>query len=338
MFGSRKRRDAGRATAGVDLQLVWEYANDEVVEAVEEQIGAGPEASPVMAVYDVAREALRAGDLGATRLVFTGDFVRSVIERESRVGQGFTLQRGSGIVAAKTMPPTAAGVVDILVPLYLVLTGEAGDQRFSLDVVRHTAAHEAVHATIHHLGSKPFAVHLRHRLAYAEEQFAQMAAEQVEEHLAEYQADLVVPRAHSTPGDLEAVTEAWLHTIGAELPGLDQSDPGYVDQSMRVCLGALHVLWKALACFAAELRRGDVFDAPAAEIVASPGWQRDVAPWWDEYLRLLGQVPMTYDVDIPRTDAVVKSMGVHLQTWAYGLGFDFHDTEQGGRFRITLWD
>lgn len=47
---------------------------------------------------------------------------------------------------------------------------------------------------------------------------------------------------------------------------------------------------------------------------------------------------MTVEVDIAATDEVVREMALHLQTWADGLGFDFHDTSQGGFFRIKLWD
>lgn len=57
---------------------------------------------------------------------------------------------------------------------------------------------------------------------------------------------------------------------------------------------------------------------------------------WDRYLELLGAIPMTGEVDIPDTDEVVREMAAHLQTWADELGFDFHDTPQGGFFRIKL--
>ncbi|TFH69435.1 hypothetical protein [Cellulomonas sp. HD19AZ1] len=75
-----------------------------------------------------------------------------------------------------------------------------------------------------------------------------------------------------------------------------------------------------------------------SEIAALPGWRQHIEPWWDRYLELLDEIPMTVDVDMAATDEVVREMALHLQTWADELGFDFHDTPRGGFFRIKLWD
>lgn len=47
---------------------------------------------------------------------------------------------------------------------------------------------------------------------------------------------------------------------------------------------------------------------------------------------------MKVDVNIAATDRVVVQLAEHLQRWADDIGFDFHDTPQGGFFRIKLWD
>lgn len=320
------------------MALVLENVTDEIVAAVQQQLEADPEGSPLLAVYLAARDALRPEDVPVTRLVFTGDFVSSVGQRASNGTAEFTLERGSGLVAAKTMPPDAEGVVDILVPLYLVLTDLSTGEGLPLGLVRHVAAHEAVHATIHHLGSEPFDVYRREDLPHAALQFAAMAGEQVEEHLAEYLAGLVVPPDGSTVGDLDAAIAAWKETMEVSLPALDPGEPDYFDNGMRVTFEALHILWKVLAYLAAELRSGDSFAPPPADMANSDGWKEYVGPWWAEYVRLLGLIPMSTAVDVPSTDLVVKQLATHLQAWAYDLGFDFHDTPQGGWFRIMIWD
>lgn len=63
-----------------------------------------------------------------------------------------------------------------------------------------------------------------------------------------------------------------------------------------------------------------------------------VAPWWQENLSLLGEGPMRLQLEVPAIDEVVKRLGLLLQWWALGVGVDFHDTEQGSVFRITIWD
>ena len=107
---------------------------------------------------------------------------------------------------------------------------------------------------------------------------------------------------------------------------------------MLVTFNALHILWKTLAYLAAALRVKDGFRPVPSEIAALPGWRQHIEPWWDRYLELLDEIPMTVGVDIAATDEVVREMALHLQTWADELGFDFHDTPQGGFFRIKLWD
>lgn len=47
---------------------------------------------------------------------------------------------------------------------------------------------------------------------------------------------------------------------------------------------------------------------------------------------------MTVQQDISATNDVVKRLGLLLQRWALGIGFDLQDTDQGGFFRIMLWD
>lgn len=113
-----------------------------------------------------------------TRLVVTSDLVPSVNGREDRSGNEYTVERGAGVVAAKAMPPNAEGIVDILLPAHWLLQLGDPDELVARDeLLQHTAAHEAVHASIHHNGDEPFDLYRREELGYATTNYVAMASE-----------------------------------------------------------------------------------------------------------------------------------------------------------------
>jgi hypothetical protein len=103
---------------------------------------------------------------------------------------------------------------------------------------------------------------------------------------------------------------------------------------MLITFNSLHILWKTLAYLAAALRHGDRIDEVPNKIAQLAEWNEYIEPWWNRYVELLLQVPMSLEVDIPATDEIVRELARHLQEWADDLGFDFHDTPQGGFFRV----
>lgn len=209
-------------------------------------------------------------------------------------------------------------------------------------MAEHLGTHEAVHATIHHLGGEPFWVHKRESFGYATLQFVAMAADQAEEHLAEYLANQVQFGTNgsggSTADQVKAAFDAWQSKVEVELPAVPEDDPDYFFKGMVISFEALHILWKTLAYFASELRDGNNFKPVPDEIAALPEWEEEVAPWWNEYTALLAEIPMTVEQDIAATDKVVKRLGLLLQEWAEGVGFEFHNDDSGGGFfRVTRW-
>lgn len=319
------------------MALVLENLSQEAVDGMLADHKKRGEKSSLTQLIQSVQDALRPSDLAKTRLVLAGDLVASVNAREGRTDNAYTMERGGGIVAAKTMPPNADGVVDILVPLYWLLPLEdqvAEDERDRY--IQHVAAHEAVHASIFHDGEDAFDVHRRRDYGDALVQFVSMAAHQVEEHLAEYLAnDRELTPAAMTVEQLSASFRAWEHTLAVELPAIPRTDPHYFHKGMLMTLNALHDLWKVLSYYAAELRGGDTFSNVPVEIADLPFWQEEVAPWWDEYTTLLAQIPMSIPVDVAATDQVVDEIARLLQRWAREIGVDHHDTPQGPWFQMT---
>lgn len=322
------------------IQIVVENLSEEGARLLAEGIESSSDGGALAQLIGTVTEALRPEDRPKTRLVITGDLVATVNDREGRTGAPFTTERGAGIVAAKTMPPNADGLVDILIPVYWLLPLEDADETVERSrTIQHLAAHEAVHASIHHIGDEPFDLHHREQFGHASMNFISMASEQIEEHLAEYLGSKVTGReVAQSASHVEASIEAWQETLAVELPAIPEDDPDYFQRGMLVTFNALHILWKTLAYLAAALRVEDGFRPVPSEIAALPGWRQHIEPWWDRYLELLDEIPMTVDIDIAATDEVVREMALHLQTWADELGFDFHDTPHGGFFRIKLWD
>ena len=320
-------------------QITFEYFPQDNAEALVALIDSDRAPQSLLCLVGAVTNGIPETFRAQTRIVYTADFVRSVNDRrtENRTEE-YTRERGSGIVAGKTMGKQPDGFVDILFPDDWITIEHTED---FLAMLRHLGAHEAIHATIHHIGDEPFDLSQREEFDYASLNFVSMAAEQVEEHLAEYLANEVQFGTTGTGADAQQVKQtfhAWQNALEVQLPAIPEEDPDYFQKGMLVSFNALHILWKTLAYLAAEIRRDNRFEPVPTEITTLTEWQNVVAPWWDEYTSLLAEIPMTAHQEISATDGVIKRLGLLLQRWALAVGFDFHDTDQGGFFRITLWD
>lgn len=337
---SAAQADGSGAEGG--FALVLEYFTQEIADTVvaDQEVRAGD--ANLSRLASAVMRALRPEDLQSTRLVITADLVASVNAREDRTHNRFTTDRGAGTVAAKTMPPDGNGIVDILVPVWWVLPvdGETENEAAErIDYLQHVAAHEAIHASLFHIGGDPFDLHRREKLPYAMANFVSMASEQAEEHLAEFLgAQATGRRLVQTAEQVDATMRAWQDTLATKLPAVDPDGPRYFERGMLITFEALHIVWKSLAYLAAALRIDDGYEMVPAEVVALPAWQQYVATWWPRYIELLHEIPMTAELDIPAMDEVIRKLAQHLQAWADDIGFDFHDTSNGGYFRIKLWD
>lgn len=322
------------------LGLVIEYINENAARILANDQLVHEGQSSLMRLGSAVCGALRDEDLPKTRLIVTGNLVSSVNDREDRTANPFTVERGAGTVAAKTMPPNTDGVVDILVPIDWVLpVDDAQALKERNEYIEHIAAHEAIHASLFHIGNKPFDLMYRGNFGDAMRNFLSMAGKQIEEHLAEFLGSKTTGRKlGQSAGQVKASIEAWQETIKTKLPAIPESSPDYFQRGMMTSFESLHILWKSLAYLAASLRTDDGFEAVPSEITNMPEWQEFIAPWWPKHVELLGRIPMTVELDPQATDEVVHEMGLFLQNWADSIGFDFHDTDQGAYFRVKIWD
>jgi hypothetical protein len=311
----------------MSAQLVLENLSEEDQVDIQKDC-QDSDTSRIAAVVRSILATLPTGDSSKIQVVITANFTKSVSSRQS-TGRMFDMKRGSGVVAGKTMPPNKDGVVDILLPLQFVLLGDIED-------VKHIGIHEAVHAQLHLSGTQPFDVHVREKFGPAMTDFVAMAGEQIEEHLAEQISSSISARKNWTdPKDMSSALTAFDDALTTQLPAIPQ-DANYFAQGMHVTFSAYNVLWKALAFLAAELRTGDVFSDVPNTITALSLWKNSVEPYWAGYLNIIGEVPMTMDVDVQKTDMIVKRLAEYLQQWSMDQGFDYHDTPDGqGYFQIT---
>jgi len=337
---NKKENDSQDQKTDTGLTVVIENFTQEMLDAVLADHALRADGSSMTQLLLAFQGALRGSDRKKTRLVITGDIVASVSDREDRSSKPYTTERGGGVVAAKTMPPDEAGFVDVLVPSYWFAPSNDVHELSERDAyIQHIAAHEAIHVSIFHIGDEAFDVHLREDFAYAMKNFISMASEQAEEHLAEFLGSKVSGRKLTRSAEQVSLSiEAWRSTIDNELPAIPESDPEYFQRGMLVTFEALHILWKSLAYLAAALRTERGFEPVPIEIAMLPTWKEYVEPWWTRYLDLLGEIPMDVEVDIQATDKVIRHIAKLLQLWADEIGFDFHDTDQGGYFRIKIWD
>ncbi len=316
------------------MQIVFEHVTEEHASIIQADMKDVDE-SRFFKLVKAVNSILSPAYLSKTRIVMTADFIQSVRSRQENPEQDYTLERGSGLVAGKTMQPNKDGIVDIIFHLYLLTPQEKPDIAAERDLhIEHVGRHEAVHAYLHHLGTESFDVDRREEFGSAMREFIAMASEQAEEHLAEYIAIGDSQKENwANAKSIEDALNALEGVLEAELPMTDSGiDYG---KAMYMIFSAFHILWKALVFLAAELRKDDTFQELPDDIAQLENWKYYVAPWWNEYLRLLSRIPMSLDVDTQGTDEVVKDLAKFLQKWAAELGYDFHDTPDGnGWFQI----
>ena len=322
------------------FQIAFEYVTEDAAQLFSTVLEK--EGNAFVHSLETLKSLVNPDVLSRVRLVLTQEFVRSVHDRDKQGArrEAYSMERSTGLVAAKTFPPDADGYVVILVPIawFVRLSDESDNEYDSRSaLLEHLMVHESVHAQMHVRGDDPFDAYKRKELGYATVQLVSCAGVQIEEHLAEYISNNATTGHETGPETMQTAFDSWSQQIDERLRAVPESDPDYFQIGLEISLGAALDIWISIAYLAAELRQGDGFSEVSAEIRALPHWQSMVAPWWDEYLCLLSQVPMTPDVDIPATDEIVIAVGELLQRWFRGMGFELRDQGEGAWFQVHIW-
>ena len=264
------------------------------------------------------------------RLVVTGDFVRSVQERlgEHPAAEDFDLQRGSGLVAGKTMPE-ADGSIDVLLHSGFFSTDLNPEERASAaDLAVRTVVHEAHHVAMR---QNDQSYETPADQTWRDRNFTSSADSIIDEYRAEAGASTILVADDPSWSPLDV-----LNALSRELGEVTASYQEHHDveklafQVETACL----IAWRAMAYIAAT----DVIDPEKSpvtfEVLSNPRWQRMAAHSWDKFREVLagiqpGQAVLTQ----PEIAAKVEELAEILSNWLADLGFVW----VGESFKIETW-
>lgn len=285
--------------------------------------------------------AQHADDPSTVSLIVPMDMAEAVRRREP--GDPYTVERGSGVVGARTIS-LPDGRVDVIMNGAGPISAATGEEinRELVNFLRRTLIHEAQHVIMHQRGSGFEAYKIDAIQGAMRRHFAKNAAIICDEHRAEWQAIRLTEPEPPTVGDINAVLEA----LGRQLAAANsayQADP-YGPDAIRNLAGAVltacNHFWTAVGYWTAQHRNDDTNIAGIpAEIAALPLWQRyggDVWTLFQESLRALPVEDLTTSPEILTAAAqhVAEALTSSLET----IGFRGEDSDSGWAFYITRFD
>jgi hypothetical protein len=238
----------------------------------------------------------------AVTLVIACDLVEAVEQRE--VGS-YTMNRGSGAVAARTMR-RANGRVDVIVHGYYLAektgTGQpiltpSGFPRLNpvaIEVLPRTIAHEAQHANMELAGSGFRAYRLQDITGTAERAHFEVARIMCDEHRAERFA------IESYSSKVPTVSTV-LDILGHLGEKLSEAYSRFTQSADRLQLRndvyrACGTVWTWVGYWAAEYRDADNGVGPVPDDIAQLKlWQRYIGPTWQTLADALSRLPVAAD-------------------------------------------
>lgn len=268
-------------------------------------------------------------DPGRVRLVITGDFVASVQKRlaDGRSSE-FDVERGSGMVAAKTMPGSD-GFIDVLVPWWFFNVNQEPAQREeSAALVVRTVVHEA-----HHVAMRQNLQGYEHAddQSWRETNLRSAADSVIDEYRAESGVAATLVEDYSPWSPVEV-----LDALGRDVGRAVSSYQEHLDIERLVLAtgNACLVAWRALAYIAAVDVADDDRSPVTSEVREDVLWKRLAADYWDEFRAVLQIVPPGRDIMTQADIALaVETLAVLFGKWLDGLGFIWTDDQ----FRIHPW-
>ena len=269
-----------------------------------------------------------------TRLVITGDFVRSVQDRGepgSAYHENYDTRRNTGIVGGKTIPRPDS-MVDVLLHAAMFVPPDNQGDVSHAEVAIRTLVHEAQHVVIaqNGEGGGNFA-----SAFWARRNFLTVADQVIEEYRAESVAARIAGPSGWNTDDLVVMVGTWLKALQRIATNEYQSHLNTAKLANDI-IQETHTVWKLLAYVIAEQVATD--QALPTNVVEDDLWALSIAPHWVEYKALLEPIPGA-DQRVPRMelDRSVAALADALERWLLTLGFEFTDTPEGSVFVIADW-
>lgn len=266
---------------------------------------------------------------GMTRLVITGDFVRSVQDRGepgSTYHQNYDLERNTGIVGGKTISRPDS-TIDVLLHAAMFDPNAEGMAELAI----HTVLHEGQHVVIAQNGEADSDFE---SVPWARRNFLTAADQVIEEYRAEAVAAGVAPSGWATD-DLVESLRSWLEHLQriALVEYQAHLDAGKLSYDI---LQQTHTLWKLLAYVVAEQVGAD--QALPTSVTDDYLWALMVEPHWTEFTALLAAVPHgNQRMSRPDLDQLASDLADVMERWLLTLGFEFTDNPDGAAFFIRDW-
>jgi hypothetical protein len=256
-------------------------------------------------------------------LVAPVGLAEAVVRRQPDTG--YHTDRGTGMVAARTME-FADGRIEVIVETgFLADVDDTGQSRFTpagvprlsqrgLQALRRTIVHEAQHALMiqRDSGYEQYALQT-HAVDFPRWDYA-VSAKMCDEHRAEWNAvQLTSPERPSRNDILDVLSH-----LGTELTAANaryQASslvPSDIYQLMESVYNACAAFWTSMTYWAAQFRDGDHLGAMDTEITSLELWKRYVGPTWDSLGEALSRLPVA-DLTTPAT--VLQQSARGLATW-----------------------
>lgn len=271
-----------------------------------------------------------AADPSRVRLVVTGDFVSSVQARleQDGVNTDFDVDRGSGMVAGKTMPQPD-GSIDVLIPWWFFNAELDAEQRaVTAELAVRTVIHEAYHVAMRQ--NQQGYEHLDNE-TWRDRNFLAAADSIVDEYRAEAGVMATFEEDESYWSPVEV-----LDTLSRELVASVASYQEHVDlERLVVDIGnSCIVAWRALAYIAAVDIADSIRSPLTTEVQAHPLWRKMAAPFWSDFRELLQVIPSGGEV-MAQGDlsAAIERLSALLGRWQVVLGFVWTDNY----FHVEDW-
>jgi hypothetical protein len=276
-------------------------------------------------------------------LIIPNDLRESIQRRQP--DEPYTVERGSGLVAGRTMQQPN-GHIDVIINAYpIAKIGPRGTpvlDRTLMSMVSRTVTHEAQHAVMRQRNSGFDEYRVDEINGVFNRPLATSAAQLCDEHRAEWRAIQLTEPNPPTADDVRAVLAA----LGAELTAANAiyqqapDTPQAVFALATAVFAACGPFWVSLGYWAAQFRGDDgTLDGIPEEITELPLWQRYSGDVWAHLQRSLTTLPvedLSTSANVLRSAAaaVAAALTVSLET----IGFRCVDAGDNSAFYITRWD